>query len=177
MSRPPRSAGKRKSGKTRHGDRWLTGALGTAALAAARTRDSTYLGAKYRRLAPRIGKQKAIVALQHSILAAVWHWHMFTDDVDYQGLGGDYFARLDPERPCAASCAKPMPSDTPYGSTPSKPLDHQQELLTGNSARCCIPRRCRLPTHLHKASHPWLFSDQEHRELACTTGTVLSWAL
>ena len=65
------SAGKRKSGKTRHGDRWLTGALGTAALAAARTRDSTYLGAKYRRLAPRIGKQKAIVALQHSILAAV----------------------------------------------------------------------------------------------------------
>ncbi|MCV7152440.1 IS110 family transposase [Mycolicibacterium pyrenivorans] len=90
------SAGKRKSGKTRHGDRWLTGALGTAALAAARTRDSTYLGAKYRRLAPRIGKQKAIVALQHSILAAVWH--MFTDDVDYQDLGGDYFARLDPER-------------------------------------------------------------------------------
>jgi transposase len=90
------SAGKRKSGKTRHGDRWLTAALGTAALAAARTRDSTYLGARYYRLAPRIGKQKAIVALQHSILAAVWH--MFTNDVDYQDLGGDYFARLDPER-------------------------------------------------------------------------------
>ena len=31
------SAGKRKSGKTRHGDRWLAGALGTAAMAAART--------------------------------------------------------------------------------------------------------------------------------------------
>jgi transposase len=90
------SAGKRKSGKTRHGDRWLTGALGTAALAAARTRDSAYLGAKYYRLAPRIGKQKAIVAPEHSILAAVWH--IFTDDVDYQDLGGDYFARLDPER-------------------------------------------------------------------------------
>ena len=44
------SAGKRKSGKTRHGNRWLSGALGTAAMAAARTKDDTYLGARYRRL-------------------------------------------------------------------------------------------------------------------------------
>ena len=90
------SAGKRKSGKTRHGDRWLAGALGTAAMAAARTKDDTYLGARYRRLAPRLGKPKAIVAIEHSILTAVWH--MLTDDVDYHDLGGDYFARLDPER-------------------------------------------------------------------------------
>ncbi len=90
------SAGKRRSGKTRHGNRWLTGALGTAAMAAARTKDTTYLGARYQRLAPRLGKTKAIVAIQHSILTAVWH--MFTDDVDYADLGGDYFARLDPER-------------------------------------------------------------------------------
>ena len=90
------SAGKRKSGKTRHGDRWLCGALGTAAMAAARTRDTTYLGARYRRLAPRLGKKKAIVAVEHSILTAAWH--MLTDDVDYHDLGGDYFARLDPER-------------------------------------------------------------------------------
>lgn len=90
------SAGKRRSGKTRHGDRWLCGALGTAAMAAARTRDTTYLGARYRRLAPRLGKKKAIVAVEHSILTAAWH--MLTDDVDYQDLGGDYFARLDPER-------------------------------------------------------------------------------
>ena len=90
------SAGKRRSGKTRHGDRWLAGALGTAAMAAARTRDTTYLGARYRRLVPRLGKKKAIVAVEHSILTAVWH--MLTDDVDYHDLGGDYFARLDPER-------------------------------------------------------------------------------
>ena len=90
------SAGKHKSGKTRHGDRWLSGALGTAAMAAARTKDDTYLGARYRRLAPRLGKPKAIVAIEHSILTAVWH--MLTDDVDYHDLGGDYFARLDPER-------------------------------------------------------------------------------
>ncbi len=89
-------AGKRRSGKTRHGSRWLTGALGIAAMAAARTKDTTYLGARYQRLAPRLGKTKAIVAIQHSILTAVWH--MLTDDVDYADLGGDYFARLDPER-------------------------------------------------------------------------------
>jgi transposase len=90
------SAGKRRSGKTRHGNRWLSGALGTAAMAAARTKDTTYLGARYRRLVPRLGKKKAIVAVEHSILTAVWH--MLTDDVDYHDLGGDYFARLDPER-------------------------------------------------------------------------------
>lgn len=78
------SAGKRKSGKTRHGNRWLVGALGTAAMAAARTKDTTYLGARYQRLAPRLVKKKAIVAVEHSILTAVWH--MLTDDVDYADL-------------------------------------------------------------------------------------------
>jgi transposase len=90
------SAGKRKSGRTRHGNRWLTGALGTAAMAASRTKDTTYLGARYQRLVPRLGKQKALVALEHCILTAVWH--MLTDDVDYHDLGGDYFTQLDPER-------------------------------------------------------------------------------
>jgi transposase len=89
------SAGKHKSGKTRHGNRWLAGALGTAAMAAARTRDTTYLGARYRRLAPRLGKKKALVANQHSILTAVWH--MLTNDTDYHDLGGDYFTRRDPQ--------------------------------------------------------------------------------
>ena len=83
------SAGKRKSGKTRHGDRWPAGALGTAAMAAARTKGDTYLGARFCRLAPRLGKKKAIVAIEHSILIAIWH--MLTNDVDYHDLGGDYF--------------------------------------------------------------------------------------
>jgi transposase len=89
------SAGKRRSGKTRHGNRWLTNALGTAAMAAARTKDTTYLGARYRRLAPRLGKKKAVVAVEHSILIAVWH--ILSNDATYADLGGDYFARLDPE--------------------------------------------------------------------------------
>ena len=89
------SAGKRKSGKTRHGNRWLNAALGTAAMAAGRTKD-TYLASRYRRLAPRIGKKKAIVAIQHKILTSTWH--MLTNDAAYNDLGADYYTRLDPER-------------------------------------------------------------------------------
>ena len=90
------SAGIHHSGKRRRGNRWLGGALGTAAMAAGRTRERTYLGARYARLVPRLGKQKTIVAVQHSILIAVWH--MLSDNVDYKDLGGDYFTKQDPER-------------------------------------------------------------------------------
>ncbi|MDX3762817.1 transposase [Streptomyces sp. AK02-04a] len=90
------SAGKHKSGSRRHGNRWLGAALGTAAMTASRTRETTYLGSRYHRLVPRLGKKKALVAIEHSILTAVWH--MLTDGVSYQDLGGDYFTRLDPER-------------------------------------------------------------------------------
>jgi transposase len=82
------SAGKRSTGKTRHGDPWLKGALGQAAGAAARSKQ-TYLSARYRRIASHRGKKRALVALQHSILIAVWH--MFTDDVEYHDLGPDHF--------------------------------------------------------------------------------------
>lgn len=57
------SAGKHKSGSRRHGNRWLGAALGTAAMAASRTRETTYLGARYHRLVPRLGKKKALVAI------------------------------------------------------------------------------------------------------------------
>jgi transposase len=89
------SAGRRKSGKTRPGNTWLAGALGNAALTAGRTKD-TYLAARYRRLKPRLGTKKTIVAVQHKIVTAVWH--MLTDDAEYHDLGADYFTRLDPAR-------------------------------------------------------------------------------
>jgi transposase len=54
------STGKRRSGKTRHGNRWLTGALGTAALAAARTKDTTYLGARYAVSSVAWGRRKPL---------------------------------------------------------------------------------------------------------------------
>jgi transposase len=90
------SGGRRKSGKTTKGNRWLRDALGTAAMAAARSKN-TYLGAQYARLVRRLGsKPKALVALQHSILTSVWH--MLSGSTDYQDLGVDYFLRRDPER-------------------------------------------------------------------------------
>jgi transposase len=89
------SAGKHRSGKTRHGNRWLAATLGIAAMSAARTK-GTYLGARYHRLVPRLGKKKSLVALQHTMLIAVWH--MLTHDVAYHDLGGDYFDRRDPDR-------------------------------------------------------------------------------
>ncbi|MDQ4025564.1 MAG: transposase, partial [Actinomycetota bacterium] len=82
------SAGKQPTGRTRHGDPWLKAVLGQAAVSAARTTD-TYLAARYRRLAPRRGKKRALVALEHSILIAIWH--MLTHDLEYADLGGDYF--------------------------------------------------------------------------------------
>ena len=89
------SAGKRRSGRRRKGSKWLAIALEEAALAATRTKDS-YLQAQYQRLRPRIGHGRALGAVQHSILVA--YWHMFTNGETYRDLGGDYFARRDPER-------------------------------------------------------------------------------
>ncbi len=90
------SGGRRKSTATRHGNKWLGGALGTAAMAAARTKDTPYLGALYRRLAGRRGKKRALVAVEHSILVSVWH--MLSYDRDYRDLGGAYFLQLAPDR-------------------------------------------------------------------------------
>jgi transposase len=82
------SAGKHHSGRTRHGDTWLRGALGEAAAAASRTR-GTYLGAQYHRLAGRRGKKRALVAVGHSILIAAWH--ISANDTDYHDLGPSHF--------------------------------------------------------------------------------------
>jgi transposase len=66
------SAGKKKgTASTGHGNRYLARALGQAALSASRT--DTFLGQRYRRLARRRGKQKAIVAVGHSVLIIIWH--------------------------------------------------------------------------------------------------------
>jgi transposase len=82
------SAGHTTTGATRPGDPWLKAVLGQAAISAARTKN-TYLAARYRRLLPRRGRKRALVALQHSILTAIWH--MLTHDQPYHDLGGNYF--------------------------------------------------------------------------------------
>lgn len=90
------SAGKRKTGKTRPGNVWLTDALTQAAWAAARSHDN-FIKARYWRLAHRIGKKKAVIATAHQILTI--SWHLLTDNTDFHDLGGDYYQhRPNPER-------------------------------------------------------------------------------
>jgi transposase len=62
------SAGKQRSGKTRKGNRALRAILTQLAHAAVRTK-GPYLSALYQRLAARRGKQRAIIAVAHSIMA------------------------------------------------------------------------------------------------------------
>lgn len=85
------SAGKDKgNGSTGHGNRYLARALGEAAVAASKT--NTFLGARYRRLARRRGKKKAIVAVGRSILVIVWHLLRDTD-AHYVDLGPNHYDR------------------------------------------------------------------------------------
>ena len=85
------SAGKRQSGKTHQGDKWLRRALVEAAHAAARTKNS-YFATLYHRLAGRRGKKRAWVAVGHSLL--VTGYTLITRQVDYQDLGANYFDEL-----------------------------------------------------------------------------------
>ena len=89
------SAGKRRSGKTRKGSKWLRATLTEAALAATKTKDS-YLAAQYQRLRGRRGHSKAVTAVGHSILTAAWHM-LHTGEL-YNDLGGDYFTRQNPDQ-------------------------------------------------------------------------------
>jgi transposase len=89
------SAGKRRSGKTRNGSKWLDIALEEAATAAIRVNDS-YLAAQYRRLKPRCGHKKALGAVKHTMICAIWH--MLSTGETYRDLGADYYTRRDPER-------------------------------------------------------------------------------
>jgi transposase len=89
------SAGKRRSGKTTKGSKWLRANLIEAAKAASRTRN-TYLAAQHQRLRIRRGHNKATTAVAHSMLVAAWH--MLTTGETYNDPGGDYFTRRNPER-------------------------------------------------------------------------------
>lgn len=88
------SAGKRRSGRTRKGNKPLRSALNQAAHAAAHTKN-TYLAAQYHRLAARRGRKKAIMALMHSIL--VMAYHIIQRNEPYHELGSNYFDQLRPE--------------------------------------------------------------------------------
>ena len=89
------SAGKRRSGKTRAGNRYLRGALLESGLAATRAK-GTALQARYFRVRRHRGHKKAVVAVGHQILEIAYY--IMRDGVTYRELGADYFARRDRER-------------------------------------------------------------------------------
>lgn len=85
------SANKRRTGKTRKGQKWLRTALAESAWAASRTKD-TYLSAQFHRLRARRGAKRAAVAVAHSILTIVYHL-IKNPDATFKELGGDYFVK------------------------------------------------------------------------------------
>ena len=86
-----RSGGKSKRSPTKGGNIWLQSALVEAARSAARTR--TYLGAQYRRLARRIGANRAAMAVAHSMTVIIHH--LLKNKTQYIDLGANYFDERD----------------------------------------------------------------------------------
>jgi transposase len=89
------SAGKRQPVSTGQGATWLRATLQESAWAAIRTKKS-YYRALYHRLKGRGGAKKAVVAVQHAMLIALWH--MLKHRVPHADLGADYFDRRNTER-------------------------------------------------------------------------------
>jgi transposase len=86
------SAGKRKSGRTTRGNRWLKALLVQTAHGASRTK-GTYLKAFYHRVAARRGKKRAAIAVAHKQTAIIYH--ELSEDKPYQELGENFFDRID----------------------------------------------------------------------------------
>jgi transposase len=89
------SAGKRRSGRTTKGNRWLKRILVQAAWAASHTK-GTYPAGQYRRLARRRGKKRALVAVGHTLLVSIYH--VLKRGTTYEELGPTFLDRLEPER-------------------------------------------------------------------------------
>jgi transposase len=87
------SAGKRRSGRTRKGNRQVRTILVEMANAVGHTKDN-YLSAQYHRLAARRGVKKAAVAVGHSILVII-HSLLRNPGTVYRDLGPHYFDERD----------------------------------------------------------------------------------
>lgn len=90
------SAGKRLSGKTTKGNRYLRAVLCQIAWVIARCKEPNYLTAQYHRIARRRGKKRAIVAVAHSLVVIIYH--LLRDKKPYQDLGAEFFTQMDARR-------------------------------------------------------------------------------
>jgi transposase len=89
------SGGKRLSGKTTKGNARLRSVLIEVVWNISRMKNN-YLSAQYHRLARRLGKLKAAMAVAHSLLVIMYH--VLSDKQPYRDLGADYFNKMDKER-------------------------------------------------------------------------------
>lgn len=87
------SGGKRLSGKTTKGNRYLRSVLCQLAWVIARSKEPNYLTAQYHRIARRRGKKRAILAVAHSLLVIIYH--LLRDKKPYHDLGADFFEKRD----------------------------------------------------------------------------------
>lgn len=97
------SAGKRRSGKTRKGNKILKSTLVECAQSAVRRKD-TFFYAQYQRIAMRRGKKRATLAVAHSILIAIYY--MIKEDKEYQDLGADFYNKFNKEKKANAYMKK-----------------------------------------------------------------------
>ncbi len=88
------SAQKRSSGRTRKGNALLRSTLTVCAHSAVKVK-SSYFYAQYMRICAHRGKKRAILAVAHSILIAIYH--ILKENVPYQDLGADYYNRFNRE--------------------------------------------------------------------------------
>ena len=89
------SAGRRKHGKTTKGNSALKTIL-TQCAKSARTAKNSYFSAQYQRIAARRGKNRATLAVAHSILIAIYH--ILKNKTAFQDLGSDYYDSFNRDR-------------------------------------------------------------------------------
>ena len=97
------SAGKRRSGKTRKGNKTLKVILTQCAQAAVKRKD-TFFYAQYQRISMRRGKKRAILAVAHSILIAIYY--MIKEDKEFINLGSDFYNKFNKEKKANAYIKK-----------------------------------------------------------------------
>ena len=97
------SAGKRRSGKTRKGNKILKSTLVECAQSAVRRKD-TFFYAQYQRISMRRGKKRAILAVAHSILISIYY--MIKEDKEYEDLGADFYNKFNKEKKAKAYMKK-----------------------------------------------------------------------
>ena len=89
------SAGRRKHGKTTKGNKALKTIL-TQCAKSAKTVKSSYFFAQYQRISARRGKNRATLAVAHSMLIAIYH--ILKNKTAFHDLGSDYYDSFNRDR-------------------------------------------------------------------------------